>query len=53
MFPANLSSAYFNISSLLSYSCQNRITELYPSAAGISKFPECFQQADRAFLEIK
>lgn len=53
LFPANLSSAYFNISSLLSYSCQNRITELYPSAAGISKFPECFQQADRAFLEIK
>lgn len=53
LFPANLSSVYFNISSLLSCSCQNRITELYPSAAGISKFPECLQQADRAFLEIK
>lgn len=53
LFPANLSSAYFNISSFLSCSSQNRITGLYPSAAGISKFSECLQQADRAFLETK
>lgn len=53
LFPANLSSAYFNISSFLSCSSQNRITGLYPSAAGISKFSECLQQADRAFLKIK